>query len=75
MNDGQPRYWKKRNDLIGDGTLTKDAEGRWSFTKDYSFDSPSEAACVIEGGSRDGLEVWQNNYGYLGELINKKPLE
>lgn len=34
-----------------------------TFTRDYPFDNPSIAACVVEGGSRDGYRSWKDSEG------------
>lgn len=37
--------------------------GELTFTQDYSFNNPSEAVCVVEGGSRDGYRSWVDRKG------------
>lgn len=34
------------------------------FSADFQFQSPSQAACVISGSVRNGLDVWLNREGF-----------
>jgi len=48
-----------RQKLIDSGTLARENEwGPYTFTKDYLFNSPSAAACIVDGNSRSGPEAW-----------------
>ena len=51
------RRIKLREELISNGTLTKDGD-RYQFQKDHTFNSPSEAASVIWGGHLNGKKVF-----------------
>jgi len=51
-------YRKLRHTLIENGVIEKDAKGVLRFARDYMCGSPSEAACVIAGGSKDGQVSW-----------------
>ncbi len=61
-----PRYYGLRDRLISTGVIARIA-GEWgelTFTRNYRFNSASEAACVIEGGSRDGYRSWKDRAGH-----------
>jgi hypothetical protein len=48
-----------RNRLIEQGILARDGDwGDYTFTQDYLFNSPSAAACIVDGNSRSGPEAW-----------------
>jgi len=51
-----------RSNLIDEGTLSENA-GFLVFTKDAEFNSPSQAASVIHGGSANGLTAWKDQNG------------
>lgn len=53
-------YRNLRQKLIALGII-EEVNGALTFTRDYSFDNPSIAACVIEGGSRSGYESWKDS--------------
>ena len=57
-----------RRNLSQLGVLVE--EGRsYRFTTDWSFESASAAACVVLGGSANGLREWKDNQGTpLGDL-------
>lgn len=48
------KYSKKRNELECSGVIKGG-----KFTKDYEFDSPSEASCVILGTSAANFSNWK----------------
>ena len=54
------RFYSKRiiRNLIYDGII-KD----YIFTENYTFSSPSAAACVVTGRSANGLEEWKTKEG------------
>ena len=52
-----------RDELISDGVIADEGEGNLMFTCDHYFNSPSEAACVVAGGSRNGLDAWKDKVG------------
>ena len=56
--------------MIEDSDLIVKA-GKFVFTKDVEFSSPSAAAAVIHGASANGLMAWKNRQGKtLKELEN-----
>ncbi|WP_420633406.1 GIY-YIG nuclease family protein [Candidatus Palauibacter sp.] len=59
LRDHFPNYVKKREQLIEDGVLLKDADG-WRFARDYHFTSPSQASTVCAGRSSNGLDDWKD---------------
>ena len=52
-------YWKARDALQADGTIAQ-IEGSWRFTADFAFSSPSAAAAVVAGTSRNGRLDWKH---------------
>ena len=65
------RYKEIREELIKKSVLINKS-GQWIFAQDYVFNSPSAAASVILGSSRNGLLRWKNKSGVtLGELQDK----
>lgn len=65
-----PSVMVQRNRLIEEGGLIQKG-GKYFFTKDAEFSSPSSAAAVIHGGSANGLIAWVNSDGQsLKELQN-----
>lgn len=57
-----PWVIQQREKYIADGTLTK-LDGKFKFTKDVEFTSPSAAAAVVCGGHVNGLTAWRNSDG------------
>ena len=55
-------YHSLRNRLIRVGIIVEQ-EGEFRFTRDYIFDSASEAASVVAGNSRSGFESWKDSKG------------
>lgn len=53
----KPIYIELRKELVEKGILVDDGS-YLKFTENYKFDSPSAAACVIEGTSKSGPETW-----------------
>ena len=51
-----------RNGLIESGDMIEE-NGKYRFTKDVEFTSPSAAASVIHGGSANGLTSWRDGNG------------
>ncbi len=51
-----------RQELITNGVLSL-ADGRYRFTQDYSFSSPSTAAAVVLGRSANGRIEWKDAQG------------
>jgi len=53
---------QKRKDLIDSGII-KEEDGKWIFDKNCGFNSVSNAADLIMGGSNKGLHVWKDANG------------
>jgi Domain of unknown function (DUF4357) len=56
------RYRKLREELLENGVLIEE-DKYLKFTRNQSFNSPSEAGNVIEGYLVDGREKWKNSDG------------
>jgi hypothetical protein len=52
------RFRRLKDGLINAGVLTKVSAYYYVFTKKYEFNSPSEAAYIVDGNSRSGSK-WQ----------------
>lgn len=57
-----PWVIQMREKYVADGTLVKLA-GKFKFTKDVEFTSPSAAAAIVCGGHVNGLTAWRNPAG------------
>jgi len=57
-----PIYIKKRQQLIDDGVLVKDADS-YRFAEDHQFNSPAQASTVCAGRSSNGLDDWKDGDG------------
>lgn len=51
-------YVRYRAALVSNGILTL-VGNTYVLTRDFPFTNPSIAACLIEGGSRNGYESWR----------------
>jgi len=61
--DSYPDGWKNsRQELIDNGTIVE-KNGKFVFSNDYLFNSPSAAAAIVMGRSANGLTAWKNNKG------------
>lgn len=68
-------YKTLRDELIQDGTISRDTFGKLHFTKNHLFNSPSAAAAVIVGYSINGRRTWKNMQGKtLAEIEIKEIL-
>jgi hypothetical protein len=56
-------YERLRDKLIEDGTLVEHGTGQLRLTRTYVFDSPSSAASVLAGGSKNGRDEWKDAQG------------
>ncbi|MGY1592264.1 GIY-YIG nuclease family protein [Geodermatophilus sp. SYSU D00708] len=56
-------YKDKRNRLIMEGVLASHGDRQLRLTKTYVFDSPSQAASVLSGGSKNGRDAWRDAQG------------
>ena len=66
----QAGYINLRDKLIADGSLAK-FDNHFKFTKDVLFNSPSAAAAVIAGTSRNGRKDWASGKRTLSDLENE----
>jgi hypothetical protein len=63
MVDSVPGHTvENRKDLQAQGVLVSDG-GHLRFTQDYTFPSPSSAACVVLGRSANGRTEWKDERG------------
>ena len=60
-----------RNALVARGVLVRNQD-RYVFTQDYTFDSPSGAAQVIQGRSANGRIDWKNDCGTTLKEIQER---
>ncbi|WP_165744674.1 anti-phage-associated DUF3780 domain-containing protein [Pseudoalteromonas sp. Z9A6] len=58
----RPAIRELRQKLLDEGALVEDG-GVYSFTREYTFKSPSLAACVIAGNPRSGMDAWRDLKG------------
>lgn len=58
----RPAIRELRQKLLDEGVLMEDGEV-YSFTREYTFKSPSLAACVIAGNPRSGMDAWRDLKG------------
>jgi len=56
-------YERLRESLIEDGTLVEYGAAQLRLTRTYVFDSPSSAASVLAGGSKNGRDEWRDVHG------------
>ncbi len=56
-------YQQLRRRLIEDGTLSAHGAEQYRLTRNYLFDSPSAAASVLAGGSKNGRTEWKDRDG------------
>jgi hypothetical protein len=57
-----PSVVRLRDDLVRSGVLSSD-EGKFRFTQNYTFSSPSMASCVILGRPSNGRVDWKDGEG------------
>ena len=55
-------YRSLRDGLIASGVITQDG-GKYKFTRDHLFPSPSQAAAVVVGYSINGRDAWKTKEG------------
>lgn len=58
-----PGYRELRMRLIAEGILAPFGDDQYRLTKTYAFDSPSAAASVLSGGSKNGRIEWRTRTG------------
>ena len=51
---------RRREQLIADGRLVPTEDGRYRFTADTAFDSPSGAGGAVYGGNVNGKQYWRH---------------
>lgn len=63
-----PGYQRLREQLLADAVLVPEGPEQLRLTRAYAFPSPSAAAAVLTGGSRNGRDAWKDSAGRtLGE--------
>ena len=62
MAEHLPGMLAKRQELIDLGVLVQQG-GEYAFTQNYTFSSPSTAACVVLGRSANGRLEWKDAQG------------
>lgn len=62
MAEHLPGMLAKRQELIDSGVLAQHGSD-YSFTQNYTFSSPSTAACVVLGRSANGRKEWKDAQG------------
>ena len=68
-------YRRLRAKLIEDGLLVPNGDGQFRLVKNYVFDSPSAAASVLSGGSKNGRTEWKNASGQTLKELEEKAVE
>ncbi|MFI9152429.1 GIY-YIG nuclease family protein [Streptomyces sp. NPDC053367] len=58
-----PGYQKIREELIAEGILVAANDQQYRLSRTYIFDSPSSAASVLSGGSKNGRTEWKDDQG------------
>ncbi|MBL7500511.1 GIY-YIG nuclease family protein [Frankia sp. CN7] len=58
-----PAYRQLRQQLIDEGVLIPHGNDQIRLTKNYVFNSPSSAASVLTGGSKNGRTEWKDRNG------------
>lgn len=56
-------YARIRDELVKQGVLAEENEHQYRLTRTYVFDSPSSAASVLCGGSKNGRTIWKDDEG------------
>jgi len=62
VNSMQESLINIRKKLISDGVI-ETLKGKWSFTQDHEFSSPSTAAAVVMGRNANGQKEWKQKTG------------
>jgi hypothetical protein len=55
-------YEELKQTLIDDDVIAQTA-GQWVFKRDFTFENPSTAACIVTGNSKNGNDVWKDRNG------------
>ncbi|MFC5000876.1 GIY-YIG nuclease family protein [Dactylosporangium cerinum] len=69
MSEG---YQRLRERLLQEGILVAVEGGRIRLTKDYIFESPSAAASVLSGGSKNGRIEWRDGTGRTLKEVQRR---
>jgi Domain of unknown function (DUF4357) len=76
-NKMQPGYERIREQMIKDELLVPANDDQLRLTRNYLFDSPSAAASVLAGGSKNGRTEWRDAKGRtlkdLQNLVTQTP--
>ncbi|GLW94200.1 DUF4357 domain-containing protein [Actinokineospora globicatena] len=56
-------YHALREKLLAEGVLVAHETDQIRLTRTYAFDSPSSAASVLSGGSKNGRTEWRDARG------------
>ncbi len=67
-----PGYEALRKRLIQERVLVPVDGGRIRLTKDYIFESPSAAASVLSGGSKNGRTEWRDSAGSTLKEVQRR---
>jgi hypothetical protein len=59
-----PGYHALREKLLAEGVLVEHDTDQVRLTRTYAFDSPSSAASVLSGGSKNGRIEWRDAQGH-----------
>lgn len=71
----QKGYKQLRRQLIEDGILVPLNEQQFRLVKNYVFDSPSAAASVLSGGSKNGRTEWKTRDGDTLKALEERGLD
>ncbi|WP_432008201.1 GIY-YIG nuclease family protein [Streptomyces parvus] len=58
-----PGYRRIREELIAEGILVSVNDRQYRLVRTFIFDSPSSAASVLAGGSKNGRTEWKDDQG------------
>ncbi|MBY6226421.1 anti-phage-associated DUF3780 domain-containing protein [Ferrimonas balearica] len=58
----RPALRELRQELVNEKVLVEEGDV-YSFSREYTFKSPSAAACVIAGNPRSGMDAWRDPKG------------
>ncbi|BCM70687.1 MULTISPECIES: GIY-YIG nuclease family protein [Streptomyces] len=58
-----PGYRRIREELVAEGVLADENDQQYRLSRTFIFDSPSSAASVLSGGSKNGRTEWRDERG------------
>jgi hypothetical protein len=67
-----PGYERLRSRLIDEGILVPHGDDQLRLTKSFIFESPSAAASVLSGGSKNGRTEWKDSSGRTLKAIQER---